>query len=215
MTAAPLVTVGAAGFGRELLDVVDAVNKASAETVWELTGVLDDAPSDSDLDNIDRRGLPFLGPVEPWVASHSSTHFAVGVGSPSVRRRLARLFEHHGHRPATVCHPTATFGFDAVCAPGTVICAGVQISTNVHLGPHTHVNPNATIGHDSVLGAYVSVNPGAVISGACDLEEACLIGAGAVVLQGLRIGAEAIVGAAACVTGPVDPGSVVKVVPAR
>lgn len=215
MIATPLVTIGVAGFGRELLDVIDATNEAVPEPVWELTGVLDDAPSRSDLGSIDRRGLRYLGSVEQWLAKSPPMHFIVGVGNPSARRRLAMLFERRGHRPAAVCHPTATLGFGAVCAPGSVICAGAQISTNVSLGPHTHVNPNATIGHDTVLGAYVSVNPGAVISGACELDEACLIGAGAVVLQGLRIGAEATVGAAACVTRHVEPSSIVKGVPAR
>ena len=101
-----------------------------------------------------------------------------------------------------------------VWADGVVVCGGgAHVSTNVRLGRHVHVNPNATIGHDSILESFVSVNPAAIISGDVHVRSRTLIGAGAIVLQGLSIGAGTTVGAGAVVTRTVPDGVVVKGVP--
>lgn len=210
-----LVVIGAAGFGREVLDVVDAVVTAGTRPGLRLAGVLDDDPSPADLARLQRRGAPYRGTVAEWLGRGDGTTFVVGVGHPGVRRRLVERCDQHARRAADLVHPSATFGFGVGRGPGVVVCAGVQVSNEVQLGRHCHLNPNTTVGHDSVLEDYVSVNPGAVVSGACRIGAGSLVGAGAVVLQGLVVGAGAVVGAAACVTRDVRPGVTVTGVPAR
>jgi hypothetical protein len=209
------VVIGAAGFGREVLDVLDAVLLSGARPGLQLAGVLDDDPSEADLARLRRRGAGYLGTVAQWLERGDDTTFVVGIGHPQVRRRIAERCEQHGRTALDLVHPSATFGFGVDRAPGVVVCAGVQVSNEVRLGRHCHLNPNVTVGHDTQLAPYVSINPGAVVSGACRLAEASLIGAGAVVLQGRTVGAGAVVGAAACVTHDVPPLATVKGVPAR
>lgn len=215
-----LVVVGASGFGRETLDVLDAVNAAAVEPVFELMGVVDDGPSAENLSRLGRRRIPYLGVLERWLARAAEDHqtlpeYVVGIGAPSVRAGIAERFDAAGLRAATLIHPSARLGSGVSVAGGAVICTGALISTEVVLGRHCHINPGAVIGHDTRLGDFVSVNPNATVSGACHVKDRTLVGAGAVVLERLTVGSDATIGAAACVTRDVPDRSLVKGVPGR
>jgi sugar O-acyltransferase (sialic acid O-acetyltransferase NeuD family) len=211
----PLVVIGAGGFGREALDVVEAMNRAVATPLFDVLGVLDDSPSEVNLERLSRRCVKYLGTIDEWLAGAGDAGYVLGVGSPAARERLDGRLVAAGLEPVTVVHPTAGLGSKVRLGAGSIICAGVQVSTNVEIGPQVHLNPNATIGHDAVLEDYVSVNPGAIVSGECRIGRGTLIGAGAVVLQSLSVGSASLVGAVACVTKDVAPGRVVVGIPAH
>ena len=209
-----VVVVGASGFGRECLDVLEAM--AAAGSPVEVAGVVDDGPSELNLERLTARGVRYLGTVEEWMAAgEAPTKYVLGIGSPEVRRRLVGVLEDAGARPFTAIHPSAMFGAQVVVGEGVVVCAGVAVSTNVRLGRHVHLNPNATIGHDAVLADFVSVNPAAVISGEVAVGERSLVGAAATVLQGLSVGPNTILAAGCLVTKHVPEGVVVKGLPGR
>lgn len=208
-----VVIVGASGFGREALDVLEAMQRAGA--ALEIHGVVDDAPAQIYLERLSARGVKYLGTLDDWLGLSEDCKFVLAIGSPQVRRMLVEKLESAGLRAFTAIHPSATIGSQPVMGEGGVICAQAAISTNVRLGRHVHVNPNATIGHDSELADFVSVNPGAVVSGEVRIAEGVLVGAGAIVLQQLTIGERAVIGAAALATKDVPNDVVVKGVPGR
>lgn len=209
-----IAIIGAGGFGREALDVIEAHNARSAEP-FEVFGVIDDAPSALTLERLATRGYRYLGSIDNALSDLEPAQYVVGIGDPTVRRTIAEKMDEGGWEAATVIHPSASLGSARSIAEGTVICGGVQLSTSTSIGRHVHLNPGAIVGHDTVLESYVSINPGAVVSGDVIVREGVLVGAGAVILQGLTVGAGVVVGASACVVRDVRQKTTVKGVPAR
>lgn len=206
-----VVVVGASGFGRECLDVLEAMIREGADV--EVVGVVDDEPSEVNLKRLAARGVPHLGTLSDLVSGDSALHYVMGIGHPGVRRGLVERLDASGFTAFPAIHPSAVIGSLPFLDDGVVICAGAVISTNVRLGRHVHVNPHATIGHDAVLRDFVSVNPAAVISGEVEVRSGTLLGASATILQGLTVGEGVTVGAGSVVTHDVPQDVVVKGVP--
>jgi sugar O-acyltransferase (sialic acid O-acetyltransferase NeuD family) len=213
--AEPIVVIGIGGFGREVVDIIDAVNAESPEPVWELVGVVDDAPNELNLERLALRGVDFLGDTGVPLSWANPVSYVVGIGSPRVRRLMAERYDAASFRAATLVHPSVTHGFGVSIGAGAVVCAGARLTTNITVGQHVHINLNVTVGHDSSIGDFVSVNPLASISGDCVIEDGVLIGVAGVVLNGLTIGAGAVLGGSACAVRDLDAGVVAVGVPAK
>lgn len=215
------MVVGAGGFGREVIDVIEAINddavgKRGGDPEWHIAGVVDDAITSENRERLEVRNIEHLGTTEQFLSSAPpDVAYVVGIGSPRVRRSVAEIFDAAGHPAAVLVHPAATIGSRATIGPGSVVCAGARITTNVEVGRHVHVNLNATIGHDTTVGDYVSLNPLASISGDCVIESEVLVGVGGIVLNALRVGHGSIVGGAACAVRDVEADTTVVGVPAR
>lgn len=215
-----VVVIGAGGFGRETLDVIEAHNAAvhrqnKNERALRVIGIADDLPSPQNLKRLEERGYRYLGTTDEVIEKWNARRFILAIGDPRIKLIVDNKFIVAGWKAVTVVHPAATVGSQSMLGEGNIICSGAQISTNTRFGRHVHVNPNATVGHDTFLSDYVSVNPGAVISGEVVVRPACLVGASSVILQGLEIGASSIIGASACVVKDVTPNTTMVGVPAR
>jgi sugar O-acyltransferase (sialic acid O-acetyltransferase NeuD family) len=205
-----LAVVGAGGWGREVLDIVGAL-AGDVSSEFELVGVLDDAPSCSEI--LARRGVDHLGSAD--LVHDVCDRYVIAIGDGDLRRSIDHRIGPGSAEPARLVHPRSWLGSLCSLAPGSVINVGATITTNVTIGRHGQVHANATVGHDAVIGDFVSVFPGATISGAAILEEGATIGTGANVLPGIRVGAGAMVGAGAVVVDDVAACETVVGVPAR
>lgn len=210
-----LVIIGAGGFGREVLDVVQAVDLlgASADVRRNCLGFIDDGIVDGD--RLDRIDSTHLGGSDD-LPRFEGARFVVGVGNPAVREQLAARAVDAGLVPLpALVHPDATIGADVTLGDGSVVCAGVRVTTNVRVGEHVHLNINSTVGHDAIIEDYVTVNPLAAISGDVRLGRGVTVGTTACVNQGLAVGAGAVVGSGAAAVKDTRAGVTVVGVPAR
>lgn len=204
----PVVIIGAGGFGRECLDIIEALDREGARL--EFRGFLDDGGGDAEL--LRRRDATCLGPV---AEAPDDVCYVIAIGDGAARERIDDTLTRRGLVPLVLVHPQATVGSDCRIAPGTIVNAGARATTNIDLGRHVQLHANCTVGHDASLGDYVSVYPGATISGSVVLGRGVTVGTGANVLPGVRVGDGAYVGAGAVVVGDVEPGATVVGVPAR
>lgn len=209
-----VIVIGAGGFGRETLDVIEAHNASQRTEKLSIHGVLDDSPSNENLKLLEARSINYLGKINDYLEGSESTNYLVAVGNPTHRKKISENLATNNWKPLTVVHPSAVIGTQVRIGEGSIICAGVLISTNVTLNKHVHINPGAIIGHDTILDDYVSINPGAIISGNVTIADQALIGAGSTVLQGLKVDKKAIVGAGSCVVKNVETNKIVKGIPA-
>lgn len=209
----PIAIYGAGGFAREVLQIVLDINAQSPHApIWKPVGFIVDAAL---LDVEPVHDLPILGALE-WLASNPLTHIVIAVGSSVARRRIAASVESTCANPfATLVHPRAWVGRHVAIGQGSVVCAGSQVTTDIHIGRHVHVNIGSTIGHDAVLGDFVTLNPGVNVSGNVSLGEGVEVGTGSVLIPYASIGDWSIVGAGSVVTKPLAANITAVGAPAR
>ncbi|MEU5696789.1 NeuD/PglB/VioB family sugar acetyltransferase [Actinosynnema sp. NPDC020468] len=209
MTPRPLLLVGGGGLAREVLAAARLLPEE-----WKPVGALDDDPSrhGADLD-----GLPVLGGSE---LVHERADAAVLVCIASARRPLGRMavVRRLGlaeDRWASLVHPGAFVAQGAAVGPGTVLLAGVAVTTPLRLGAHVVAMPHVLITHDDEVGDGVTFAGRASLGGAVRVGESAYLGQGSSVREGVTIGAGAVVGMGSVVLTDVPEGQVWAGVPAR
>ena len=208
-----LVVIGAGGFGREVLELIEDINQEGNTEPMELVGVLDDAAPDEEL--LGRLGAVHLGPLGVLRNMPPDVTHVIAIGSCAAKRRVDESCRLWGRRAETLVHPTATIGRRSVeMGEGAIVCAHTTVTTNVRTGRHVHLNPGVTIGHDSVVGDHSTLTPQVAIAGHVRIDAEVFVGTGAVVRPGVHIAEGSLVGAGAVVVRNVLPGQTVVGVPA-
>jgi sugar O-acyltransferase (sialic acid O-acetyltransferase NeuD family) len=209
-TIQPIIIFGAGGFAREVLQVVLDIN-AIAPT-WMPVGFLVDPAVDAPLSV---HGLPVMRDAA-WLQDHPDTRWVVAVGSSLGRLRIAeRLAGSCSNNCATLVHPRAWVGQRVQIGPGSIVCAGALVTTDIRIGHHVHVNIGCTVGHDAVLEDFATLNPSVNVSGNVRIGMATEVGTGTVLIPHADIGDWSIIGAGSVVTKPMPANVTAVGAPAR
>ncbi len=185
-----LVVLGSGGLAHRIPAIIAAVNEST--TIYDFLGFLAKDPQEE----VSQNGI--IG--DDSLLSAMDADYLIGVGEPSVKRRLDAHALRLGKRAARLVHPRATLEPPVDLAPGVIVMAGACIEVSAVLGRHTLVNVNAVVGHHCHIGDFATVGPLSVIGGGTRVETGVAIGAGAVVVPGLSLGENSIIGAGAVVT---------------
>ncbi|WP_030472743.1 NeuD/PglB/VioB family sugar acetyltransferase [Lentzea aerocolonigenes] len=208
MTARPLLFIGAGGLAREVIAAVRLLPE-----LWNPIGALDDSTA---LHGTLIDGVPVLGGLDQ-IDQHPDA--AVVACIANARRPLSRLslvsrLDLPEQRWATIVHPAAvTSGATLGC--GTVLLAGVVITTPLSVGRHVVAMPHVLITHDDVVSDGVTFAGRASLGGSVHVGESAYLGQGAMVREGVKIGSGAVVGMGAVVLRDVPAGETWAGVPAR
>jgi sugar O-acyltransferase (sialic acid O-acetyltransferase NeuD family) len=211
MTPKQLLVVGAGGFARETLALIDDLNRR--DPTWEPIGVLDD---DERRHGERIHGVEVIGPAEA-AHDHPEAKIVCAVASPRDPLRRLRLVARLGlpdERYATLVHPAAVVPESASIGPGSVLHAATVLTADVELGAHVAVMPAVVLTHDVRVGDGVTFGAGVKCAGGVVIDDGAYVGSGALLREGVVIGAGSTVGMGAVVTRSVPPGEVWFGVPA-
>ncbi|MFC6224885.1 acetyltransferase [Hymenobacter artigasi] len=204
-----MLIIGAKGFAKEVLEVFSQRK--------ELTGLAfyDDVSADAPPLLYDR--FPVLTAAAAAAEQFGQNpHFALGVGSPALRRMLVAKMRALGGTLTSSVSPNALVGgFGNVLGEGLNLMSGAVLTNDIRLGEGVLVNLNCTIGHDAVLGDFCELSPGVHVSGNVVLGANVVLGTGAVVLPGIRIGDNSVIGAGSVVNKDVPANAVAVGIPAK
>lgn len=205
-----LVIYGAGGFAREVLQIVLDIN--DIEPQWNFRGFL----VDDDYRDVDEiQGFSVLGGVE-WITGRTETRIVVANGTPAYRRDMvARVSAMGAQYFPTLIHPKAWLGRHITVGRGSIICAGVMITTDIVIGSHAVFNVGAIVGHDAAVGDFVTLSPGAILLGNVTVEDEADIGTNCTVIPHVTVGLGSVLGAGAVATADIPPNSLAVGIPAK
>lgn len=209
-----IVIIGAGGFGREVLDVIDAIN--NVKHIFEMMGFIDDNLS---MQRKTINGYPVLGGLD-WFKHLTSNDIinlevVCGVGTNETRKKITKKLEKLGIKFATLIHPTVNIGRDVKIGKGVIICGGNNLTCNIKIGNHVLINLDCTIGHDTVIEDYVGMSPSVNISGNSTLREGCRLFTNSLTIPSVTVGKWSIIGAGSVVIKNIPEYSVAVGVPAK
>jgi sugar O-acyltransferase (sialic acid O-acetyltransferase NeuD family) len=206
-----LVIIGAGGFAREVLDVVDAMNAATPtfnvagfrveSEYYEEGTVIHEVPIAGDLSWLEGRG--------------DSVQVVVGIGDPAARRRIVARTDELGIRGAVLVHPQAVTTRWLQLGEGSIVTAGCVLTNEITLGRHVHVNLCCTIGHDTVIGDFATFAPGICVSGNVITGEGAFVGTGVNIMEKVFVGEWSRVGAGSVVIKDIPANTTAVGTPAK
>jgi sugar O-acyltransferase (sialic acid O-acetyltransferase NeuD family) len=208
----PLVIIGCGGFGREVFNIVQAVNGNRAQ--WDVEGFIDDCPTGENVQRVSALGSSHIRNVQALARRGRPFNALVTIGVPAARAAIVGRLASAAVTLPVLLHPDATAGPDVVVGPGSIVSVGSRLSTTIVVGEHVHIDENVAVGQDSRIGDFARLNPQACVSGSVAVSTRSVVGASATILQCVSVGGDAVVGAAACVIRSVPNGPIVKGVPA-
>jgi len=200
-----VLLLGASGLAREVV--------AAAGERIRVIGVLDDNTA---LHGTRIAGIDVIGPVVDAVRSRIPLLICVGAGRG--RQAIAATLAEYGvgeDRFGTFVDGSVRIPSGCTVGRGSILLAGVVLTSAVRIGRHCVVMPNVTLTHDDTLGDFVTVAAGASLGGGVTVGEGAYLGMNASIRQGIQVGAGATVGMGAAVISDVTSGETWAGVPAR
>lgn len=203
-----LVIIGGSGFGREVANVVEAIN--INKPTWNLLGLIDDKLSGDTVE-----GFSIIGTVDELLKYKNKPYVSIAIADYKIRKRLVEKFEQHGFEFATLIDPSARIGRKVEIGEGSIICMDTHFTTNIKLGRHCIINNSCGIGHDTVLYDFVSAMSNTIIGGDTSISEGCYFGLSCSVINMINIGERCIFGSGAVVVTDIASDSLAVGVPAK
>jgi sugar O-acyltransferase (sialic acid O-acetyltransferase NeuD family) len=201
-----MIVIGAKGFAKQLLPTLIKMNFSNLlffDDLDKTTHELCHYPIIHDLEI-----------AKTWL--RKDNRFIIGVGTPSIRKKLCGVFEELGGKVTSAHNEFALISpLGTLIEDGVAILQSAIIESSVLIKKAALINIGAKICHDSFIGEFSEVGPNVTILGGCVIGAETSIGASVTVLPKVRIGDNVTIGAGAVVVNNMPDNCVATGIPAR
>lgn len=206
-----LYIIGAGGFGREVVWLVERINKQNP--TWNLQGYIDD---NQKLHGTMQGGYPIIGDCDYLISLNEEAWVVCAIGNAQIRKKIINKLETASQLHfATLIDPSVIMSEKITIGEGCIICASSILTVDIHIGRHVIVNLDCTIGHDAYVNDYVTIYPSVNVSGNVNVGECVELGTGTQIIQGKNIGIKSIVGAGSVVVKDIPEKCTAVGIPAK
>lgn len=203
-----LIIVGASGFGREVLRLIENINEVTP--TWKVLGFLDDNPNA--LDGVECE-YGIIGSIQQWQPKDNQV-LACALAFPGVKKKVVELLKERGAEFATLIHPNAVVNPRSTIGEGTIVTNNCSISDNAHLGSFCTILGSG-VAHDAIVGDYSTLSGKCQLNGHVECGSMVYMGCGVLVAPSVKIGDGATVGIGSVVISKVKAGTKVFGNPAK
>ena len=190
---AEVILLAASGLAREALAVLKRAGEDS------VVGYLDD---DAALHGRMIDGVPVLGGIDD-AFRYPGARFLLCAGQGAVRDRIHGRLHRQGLTDddfTTVIDPSVHVPDTCTVGVGSILLAGVVLTTSVTIGRHVVVMPNVTLTHDDTIEPFATLCAGVTLGGGVVVGEHAYLGMNSSVRQNLIIGNGSTLGMGAVLT---------------
>lgn len=199
-----LLLVAASGLAREALAAVAAADS------HDVVGVLDDDSR--------RWGQPIehttvLGGLDR-IGDYPDADVVICTGKGSTRAAIASRLDLEPYRYGKVVHPSVSIPRSCCVGAGSILLAGVVLTSTVAVRRHVVAMPHVVMTHDDVVGDFATLCASVTLGGDVHVGDRAYIGMSASVRENLAIGDDATIGMGSVVLRDVPQGETWFGVPA-
>lgn len=179
-----IVIIGAGDFGREVIWLLEDINKIKPRYV--VLGYLDD---DETKQGSEYYGYRVLGKIESLMELHQRgpVSAVIAMQDGAARKRIIERLKGFDSWE-TLIHPTAVVSDTVTIGEGSIICANVTISVDTEIGRHCIFYLSSTIGNDCTFGDFVSVMSNVSVSEHVSVGQETFLAAHSFVAPHRRLG---------------------------
>lgn len=203
-----IIIVGASGFGRELIQWIEDINKKSPE--WNILGFIDDNPKALDECHCDYK---IIGDIQNWQPK-GDEFYACALAFPEVKKRIVCSLKERGAKFTTLIHPTALVNKYAEIGEGVIVTPHSNINADTKIGSFVSILGSG-IGHDAIVGDWSTLSGRCSINGHVQIGSMVYVACGVSIAPAKKIGDGAHVGIGSVVITNVKAGTRVFGNPAK